>query len=93
MTDFIILLTLLAFMLLAVMTLECVWRYGYASAWAVFAWCLTIGFAWLLIGDVLAKAWDYAALAQPPLRSGVFRSLVCLGALQWLFRQGGQAHG
>ena len=90
----ILLLTLVTFIALACITLECIMRFGFWSAWAVFVWFLTVGFAWLLVADVLAKVCDFMALAQAPLRNGVFRSLVLFGAFQWLCRQPlGRAHG
>lgn len=87
MTEAIIALTMITFIFLSCMTLECIMRYGLWSPWAVFLWCLTIGFAWLLVADVVSQAFDYFALSQAPLRSGVFRFLVYLGALQWLLRE------
>lgn len=87
MADVIILLTLIAFLSLSTITLECVWRFGFWSDWSVFVWFLTMGFAWLLLADVMARACDFSALSEAPLRSGVFRSLVLIGAVQWLLRQ------
>ena len=92
--DVILWLTLIAFIALACITLECIMRFDFWSAWAVFVWFLTVDFAWLLTADVLAKACDFMALSQAPLRSGVFRSLVLFGAFQWLCRYPrGRAHG
>jgi hypothetical protein len=87
MADLIILLTLATFLLLAGMTLECVMRFRFWHPWAVFSWFCAMGFAWLLLADVLARTCDFVALAEAPWRSGVFRSLVFIGALQWMLRQ------
>lgn len=87
MAEIVIALTLVAFLALACMTLECVMRFGFWNAWAVFCWCIAMGFAWLLTGDVFSHALEFPQLAQAPLRSGVFRSIVLLGAFQWLVRQ------
>ena len=83
----IIALTLITFLLLAGMTLECIWRYGFWSAWAVFCWFLMMGFGWLLLADVASRMFEYTALSQAPLRNGIFRGLAFIGAFQWMWRQ------
>ncbi len=93
MAEFIIALTMVTFLALACVTLECVMRFGFWNAWAVFTWFLAMGFAWLLTGDVFARALEFPDLAQAPLRSGVFRSIVLIGAFQWLVRQPEWRHG